>query len=160
MRNAVVCALAIAATSLPAAAAKDDTNQLKDPLFQRLDVNHDGYVSRSEAAAQRDFGQAFTEADDNHDGRLDRDEFVKAQSVYERMRAAAYLDDSVITAKVKAALIKDPEVKALEVSVETSKGVVLLSGFVDNERQIRRAQELAGAIEGVKSVRASLIVKD
>lgn len=156
---AVTGALALAAMSLPATAAKDDANQPRDAQFQRLDVNHDGYVSRDEAAKERGIAQAFNDADDNHDGRLDRDEFLKAQSIDERVRAGAYIDDSVITAKVKAALIKDPEVKALEVKVETSKGIVLLSGFVDNERQIRRAQELAVAIDGVKSVKSNLIVK-
>lgn len=66
---------------------------------------------------------------------------MKAQAIYDRVRAKAYIEDSVITAKVKAALVKDPEVKALEVSVETSQGVVLLAGFVDNEKQVRRAQD-------------------
>ncbi len=129
------------------------------PAFQKLDVNHDGYVSRDEAAKLRDFGNAFNEADANHDGRLDPDEFVKTQAIYDRVRARAYIDDSVITAKVKVALVKDPEVKALEVSVETNRGVVLLSGFVDNEKQARRAQEIAASIQGVRNVRSNLLVK-
>lgn len=130
-----------------------------DPVFRKLDTNHDDYVSRGEAAKLRGFGNAFTEADDNHDGRLDRDEFLKAQAIYDRMRAKAYLRDSVITARVKAALVKDPGVRALEVSVKTDHGIVLLSGFVDNEGQAQRAQELATAVPGVKSVKSSLIVK-
>ena len=130
-----------------------------NPVFQKLDTNHDGYISRDEAARLRNFSKAFDEADDNHDGKLDKDEFVKAQAIYDRMRAKAYIADSVITAKVKAALVKDPDVRALEVSVQTEKGIVLLSGFVDNERQARRAQEIATLIAGVKSVKSNLVVK-
>ena len=130
-----------------------------NPVFQKLDVNHDNFISRSEAQKLQQFTKAFNEADENRDGKLDRDEFVKAQAIYDRMRAKAYIGDSVITAKVKAALVKDPAVKALEVSVTTDKGVVLLSGFVDNEKQAQRAQDIANSIAGVKSVKSSLVVK-
>jgi len=104
-------------------------------VFQKLDSNHDGYISRKEAAKLRNFGKAFDESDDNHDSKLDPDELAKAQAIYDRMRAKAYLDDSVITARVKAALVKEREVSEFAVSVETDKGTVLLSGFVDNEKQ-------------------------
>ncbi|MDP2707725.1 MAG: BON domain-containing protein [Burkholderiales bacterium] len=83
---------------------------------------------------------------------------MKAQAIYDRMRAESYIDDSVITAKVKAAFVKDPDVKVLEVSVKTDKAVVMLSGFVDNEKQVQRAQEIAVSIEGVKSVKSDFFV--
>jgi len=158
--NIAVVAVAAMAMSGPLYAGPDAgmTNP-PNPMFQKLDTNHDGYISRDEAAKLRGFGKAFYEADDNHDGMLDKDEFVKAQAIYDRMRVKAYIGDSVITAKVKAALVKDPNVKALEVSVETAKGTVLLSGFVDNEEQARRAQEIAVSIKGVKSVISNLVVK-
>ncbi len=70
-----------------------------------------------------------------------------------------YVDDKVITAKVKAALAEDPGVKALQVKVETYEGVVQLSGFVDNPDQIARAADIAKGIEGVKSVKNDLIVR-
>jgi osmotically-inducible protein OsmY len=70
-----------------------------------------------------------------------------------------YIDDKVITAKVKAALVEEPGVKALQIKVETYKGVVQLSGFVDNPKQIRRAGEIAMGVEGVKSVKNDLIVR-
>ena len=130
-----------------------------DPVFQKLDTNHDEFVSRGEAAKLHNFAKAFDEADDNHDGKLDRDEFVKAQAIYDRIRAKTYIGDSVITAKVKVALVKDPEVKALEVSVTTDEGVVILSGSVDSEKQAQRAQEIANSVAGVKSVKSSLVVK-
>jgi hyperosmotically inducible protein len=84
---------------------------------------------------------------------------VKAQAIYDRVRAKAYVDDSVIIARVKAAFVKDKEVSALAVSVKTDKGTVLLSGFVNNEQQARRAQEIAASIAGVKSVKSNLVVK-
>lgn len=155
MAAAVAMAMSPPLYADPEASAPNPIN----PVFQKLDTNHDGYVSRDEAAKLRNFGKAFDEADDNHDGKLDRDEFLKAQAIYDRMRAKAYIDDSVITAKVKAAFVKDPDVKALEVSVKTHKSVVMLSGFVDNEKQARRAQEIAVSVEGVKSVKSNLVVK-
>jgi hyperosmotically inducible protein len=129
------------------------------PDFKRLDADRDGYVSRAEARRVRDFARAFAEADDNRDGRLDADEFLKAQSLYDRMRAGRYLDDSVITARVKAALLRDPQVSALDVKVETHQGTVLLSGFVDDERQAQRAAQIAAGVSGVSAVRNSLMVK-
>jgi osmotically-inducible protein OsmY len=70
-----------------------------------------------------------------------------------------YVDDSTITTKVKAAFVKDPVVSALAVSVETFKGVVQLSGFVNTQEAKDRAEEIARSVRGVKSVTNSLIVK-
>ena len=70
-----------------------------------------------------------------------------------------YLDDKVVTAKVKAALLNDPEVKVLQVNVETFNGVVQLSGFVDKPEQIPRATEVTKGVKGVKSVKNDLYVR-
>lgn len=70
-----------------------------------------------------------------------------------------YIDDSVITAKVKAAIIKDDTLKATEINVETFKGVVQLSGFVKNKADINHAVEVTRQIEGVKSVKNNMNVK-
>jgi len=156
MRHAVV--LALAAASIGAATATAQDNQ-PSPEFRKLDANRDGYLSPAETRSIRGFDKAFREADDNRDGRLDSTEFVKAQSVHERIRAGQYVDDSLITAKVKAALLKDSALGSLAVSVETHKGTVLLSGFVDNEGQLRRAAEVAAGVEGVVTVKNSLAVK-
>jgi hyperosmotically inducible protein len=129
------------------------------PEFRQMDTNHDGYISSAEAKKQSDFDKALGEADDNHDGRLDATEFVKAESVYARMRAGQYINDSVITAKVKAALLKDERLSGLGVTVETYKGTVLLSGFVSNEQLARHAAEIASRVRGVTAVRNSLLVK-
>jgi osmotically-inducible protein OsmY len=70
-----------------------------------------------------------------------------------------YIDDKVVTAKVKAALLNDPEVKVLQVNVETYNGVVQLSGFVDKPEHIARAAEVAKGVGGVKSVKNDLVVR-
>jgi hyperosmotically inducible protein len=70
-----------------------------------------------------------------------------------------YLDDSTITTKVKSALLADPDVSGLDVKVVTFKGVVQLSGFVDSEKQISRAVEIAKGVEGVMRVENKLVVK-
>lgn len=69
------------------------------------------------------------------------------------------LDDSVITTKVKSALIADPDVKSFEIKVETRKGVVQLSGFVDNQTYVDRALDITRRVEGVKNVENHMTVK-
>jgi hyperosmotically inducible protein len=66
------------------------------------------------------------------------------------------IDDSVITGKVKAALIADEVTKAHQINVETRHGEVMLSGFVDSKAARNRAAELARTVEGVRSVKNSL----
>ncbi|MHB1213812.1 MAG: BON domain-containing protein [Thiobacillus sp.] len=70
-----------------------------------------------------------------------------------------YIDDTVITTKVKAALVQDPITKATEINVETFKGAVQLSGFVSSQAAANRAVELARGVEGVKSVKNDMRVK-
>ncbi|HTU68535.1 MAG TPA: BON domain-containing protein [Steroidobacteraceae bacterium] len=73
--------------------------------------------------------------------------------------ASDVVDDSAITVKVKAALAGDPRTKAHQVNVETREGVVQLSGFVDNSEAKSTAEELARAVDNVKSVDNELSVK-
>ena len=69
------------------------------------------------------------------------------------------IDDSVITTKVKAAIFEDPTLKTLQIGVETFKGVVQLSGFVDSAQNVKKAGEVAGSVAGVVSVKNDLTVK-
>ena len=151
----------IAAQQQPAAAAKAESPApaLVSPSFQKLDTNRDGFLSRDETSGIINFTKSFEEADDNRDGKLDADEYAKAQAIHERVRAATYVNDSAITAKVKAMLIKDRDVRAGSVNVETFKGVVQLSGFVNSEKHSRRAAEIAAGVQGVVDVKNALIVK-
>lgn len=70
-----------------------------------------------------------------------------------------YVDDTTITTKVKAAFVKDETVKARQISVETFKGAVQLSGFVNTMDEKARAGQLAAGINGVTSVNNSIVVK-
>lgn len=70
-----------------------------------------------------------------------------------------YIDDSVITAKVKTAIFNDPDLKVLEITVETFRGEVQLSGFVSSQADAARAVELARSVEGVRAVRNDMQVK-
>lgn len=70
--------------------------------------------------------------------------------------AGRVIDDSVITGKVKSALIADSTTKAYQIEVETYQGTVQLSGFVDSAEARRRAVEVARNVEGVKNVKNSL----
>lgn len=69
------------------------------------------------------------------------------------------IDDSVITSSVKAALIGDPDIKAFDFKVETRKGDVLLSGFVDSQAQLDRATVAARSVTGVKNVQNNVTLK-
>ncbi|AME22609.1 MULTISPECIES: BON domain-containing protein [Burkholderiaceae] len=73
--------------------------------------------------------------------------------------AGEYTTDSAITTKVKTALLEDPGLKSLSVSVKTYRSEVLLSGFVDSPSQIQKAVSVARGVEGVQSVKNDLHVK-
>lgn len=70
-----------------------------------------------------------------------------------------YIDDSVITTKVKAGILNDPLLKVFQISVESYQGVVQLSGFVNSKTASDRAEDVASDVKGVKSVKNDLIVK-
>jgi osmotically-inducible protein OsmY len=70
-----------------------------------------------------------------------------------------YVDDSVITAKVKAAIFNDSALKVNEINVETFKGTVQLSGFVRSQADIDKAVEVARKVAGVKSVKNDMRIK-
>ena len=76
-----------------------------------------------------------------------------------RESTSGYVDDSTITAKIKADLLQDNKLTASDVHVETYKGIVDLSGFVNRESDISEAGIVAGRVSGVTSVHNNLIVK-
>lgn len=69
------------------------------------------------------------------------------------------IDDGVVTAKVKAKLIEDPVTKAHQINVDTFKGTVQLSGFVESDQARTRALQLARDVDGVKQVKDALQVR-
>ena len=70
-----------------------------------------------------------------------------------------YIDDSVITTKVKAAVLNEPTLKSAEINVETFKGVVQLSGFVNSQEDIAKAASVAKGVKGVESVKNDMRLK-
>lgn len=70
-----------------------------------------------------------------------------------------YVDDTVITGKVKAAILNEPTLKVAEINVETFKGVVQLSGFVSSQAAATKAVEVTRAIRGVTSVKNDMRIK-
>ena len=69
------------------------------------------------------------------------------------------MDDSVITSKIKTLLLQDEFLKAFQIRVETYKGIVQLSGFVDSQETVEKAGQIAGSVKGIKSVNNNLSVK-
>lgn len=84
---------------------------------------------------------------------------VGCSSTSTRSSTGEYIDDSVITTKVKAAILDDKELKVTEINVETFKGVVQLSGFVTSQSDINRAVSVARGVGGVKSVKNDMRIK-
>jgi hyperosmotically inducible periplasmic protein len=70
-----------------------------------------------------------------------------------------HVDDSVITTKVKTALLRDPEVSGMDINVRTFKGRVQLNGLVNNAQQIEQAEQLAREVNGVVAVENNLSIK-
>jgi osmotically-inducible protein OsmY len=84
---------------------------------------------------------------------------VACASTPKQESTVEYIDDSVITTKVKALLADDDLLKAFQIGVETYKGIVQLSGFVESQSSINKAGQIARRVKGVKSVKNNLIVK-
>ena len=85
--------------------------------------------------------------------------FAACASSPKQESTGEYVDDSVITTKVKSLLAADDFLKSFEIGVETRKGVVQLSGFVDSQKAVNKAVEITRSVGGVRSVKNSLIVK-
>ena len=85
--------------------------------------------------------------------------FVACASTPQQSSTGEVVDDSVITTKVKSQLAADELLKAFQVSVETRKGMVELSGFVDSQKAKDKAGEIARGVGGVKSVKNDMRLK-
>lgn len=85
--------------------------------------------------------------------------FFGCASTAKQEGTGEYIDDSVITTKVKAEVFNEPTLKTFEISVETYKGVVQLSGSVKTQADINKAVEIARSVKGVKSVKNELHLK-
>ena len=84
---------------------------------------------------------------------------IGCASTHEHEATGEYVDDSVITSKVKAAILAEPTLSSAEINVETFKGVVQLSGFVNSKADISKAVAVARSVGGVKSVNNDMRLK-
>ena len=84
---------------------------------------------------------------------------AEANTSVAAQKSGAVVADSVITTKVKADIFKQPELKSMAIHVETEKGVVMLSGFVDSKADADKAITVAKNVEGVSSVKSAIKVK-
>ncbi|MBU1055160.1 MAG: BON domain-containing protein [Proteobacteria bacterium] len=85
--------------------------------------------------------------------------FAACASTRTHESAGEYIDDSVITTKVKSLLGADDFLKSFQISVKTYQGTVQLSGFVNSQKAVYKAGEIVRSVNGVKSVKNDLIVK-
>ncbi len=85
--------------------------------------------------------------------------FLGCASTPKQEGTGEYVDDAVITTKVKAAIFNEPTLKSTEINVETFKGVVQLSGFVSSQADINKAVSLARSVKGVVAVKNDMRLK-
>ena len=85
--------------------------------------------------------------------------FLSCASTQRHESTGEYVDDSVLTTRVKAAILDEATLKSFQINVETFKGVVQLSGFVDSAEHVARAGGVAARIQGVKEVKNDLVAK-
>ena len=83
-----------------------------------------------------------------------------APALQARTTIGTEIDDTVVTTRVKSALLADPDIKSFDLKVETRKGLVQLSGYVDNQTQIERAITATRGVEGVKDVENGITLKN
>jgi hypothetical protein len=85
--------------------------------------------------------------------------FVGCAATQKRESTGEYVDDSVVTAKIRAAIIAEPTLKMLQINVQTFKGIVQLNGFVDSAESLAKAGEVAQGVQGVRELKNDLVVK-
>ncbi len=85
--------------------------------------------------------------------------FLGCASTAKQESTGQYIDNSVITSKVKAAIFDESSLKTMQIKVESYKGEVQLSGFVDSAASVQKAGEVARSVEGVVAVKNDLVVK-
>jgi hyperosmotically inducible periplasmic protein len=128
--------------------------------FKLLDANINGKLSATEIKKDELFNDGgFAKADKNHNGSLSEDEYATYKSKVQQKESKQAASDGAITSKIKSKYLLEKNFKSFDVSVETKDGIVVLSGFVDNQSTKTRAGQIAAGVKGVKSVSNGLVVK-
>jgi hypothetical protein len=123
--------------------------------FDVLDRNGDGAISRVEALGNPEIHKRFAAFDADNDGVLSRPEYALAMEDNRKRM----LRDSLVTARVKAALLAAKGIPSRHIAVETYEGRVYLKGFVGAPEIASRAGRVTAAVEGVRTVHNDLAVK-
>ena len=123
--------------------------------FLTLDRNRDGYLSKVEALANPEVQKRFAAFDADKDGRLSEAEYAAAMEDNDKR----IVQDSIITARVKAALLAERGIPSLSISVETYEGRVQLSGFVKAPDIVSRAGRVSAGVSGVRTVDNNITVR-
>ena len=143
-----------------AAASADSDRFSLETEFKKLDTDSNALLSQAEFSKDKFFTKGhFVKADSDNDGALNQEEFVNHKSGAQNQAARRVASDSVITTKAKAELLRERDFKSTQISVKTFNGTVILSGFVDDEIAKLKAETIVSKIDGVKSVKNSLVVK-
>jgi osmotically-inducible protein OsmY len=143
--------------AVSAAKARADYSVAKERCDDKSANDRKACVSEAKAAEDRAIADAKAEMKSADAGKPAKAAAAAAPSKKETTQE--YVDDSVITAKVKTAVFENPSLKSAEINVETHKGIVQLSGFVRSRADINRAVEVARGVKGVASVKNDMIVK-
>jgi hyperosmotically inducible periplasmic protein len=164
--SATTLVIALAFGVINSQAATLDAGTVKDsqtPMaaeFKKLDSDTNELLTKSEAKNDKLFTSSnFAKADIDKDGSLNQSEYANFKSGAQKKVVKRVASDSLITSTAKANLLTEKGLKSFKISVETYKGEVILSGFVDTEAAKTQAEEVVSKIDGVKSVKNSLEVK-
>jgi hyperosmotically inducible periplasmic protein len=131
-------------------AAKESLDEKADTAKEYIEEKTDASKEVLENAEAK-IGKATEKTEEKLEG-------VKESVIEKSETAGEYIDDSVITTKVKAAIMGSSWLSASHIDVTTNKGIVVLSGTVDTEQNIAKAIEVARSQENVKAVQADLVV--
>lgn len=162
MHRALLCAIVLTCSHATVFAMTPDAmNQTGyQREFKFLDADANGKLSAKEISKDALFGGGgFGKADTNHNQSLDVDEFSTYKSNVQQKQAKQAASDSAITTKIKSKYLVEKNFRSFRVSVETKEGVVVLSGFVENESTRKRAEQIAYEVSGVRAVKNALVVK-
>ena len=135
--------------------AQDAAEPATRSEFIALDRNRDGYISKVEALANQEVHKRFGSFDQDRDGRLSELEYAAAMEDNQKR----VLQDSIITARVKAALLAEKGIPSLSISVETYEGRVQLTGFVNAPDIVSRAGRVTAGVSGVRTVHNNIAVR-